>query len=185
MHLLQVTWSSLVVDYIARQKLLGVNFTLGVMQQLAVPSPPEFFVAPTWLAAPLAVWMTPRVLELVYTSYRIAPFARDLGDSGLPFRWVPERREAIRAELDAAMMHVYGLERDEVEHVLESFPVLRKYEERDHGEFRTKRLVLAEYDRMTEAAASGVPYTSSLDPAPGLGPRHDSSTMPDWFKEQL
>jgi len=125
------------------------------------------------------------VLELVFTSYRIAPFARDLGDTGLPFRWLPERREMLRAELDAAMMHVYGLERDEVKHVLGSFSVLRKYEERDHGEFRTKRLVLAEYDRMAEAAATGISYDSSLDPAPGFGPRHDASTIPDWFKEQV
>jgi hypothetical protein len=181
--LLQVAWSSLVVDYIARQKLVGVNFTFGVMEQLAIPVPQEFHLAPPWLAFSLADWITPRVLELVYTSFRIAPFARDLSDTGLPFRWIPERREAIRAELDAAMMHLYGLQRDEVEHVIDSFFVVRKYEERDYGEFRTKRLVLAEYDRMAKAAATGVPYESSLDPAPGFGPRHDASTIPDWFKE--
>ena len=38
------------------------------------------------------------------------------------------------------MFHLYGLTRAEVEHVLDSFFVVRKYEERDHGEFRTKRL---------------------------------------------
>ena len=81
------------------------------------------------------------------------------------------------------MMQVFGLARNEVEHVLESFTVMRMYEERDHGEFRTKRLVLADYDRMAEAAATGVAYESSLDPAPGFGPRHDASTIPDWFQE--
>ena len=63
--------------------------------------------------------------------------------------WDPE----VVAEIDAAIMHLYGLERDEVEHVLDSFPVLRKYEERDFGEFRTKRLTLELYDRMAEAAS--------------------------------
>jgi hypothetical protein len=180
---LQAVWSSLVCDYTARQKLSGTHMTYGVLKQVAVPEPEVFQEVPSWLAVPAGEWILTRVLELVYTSYRIAPFARDLGDSGLPFRWLPERREAIRAELDAAMMHVYGLERDEVEHVLDSFFVLRKYEERDHDEFRTKRLVLAEYDRMAEAAATGIPYESSLDPAPGFGPRHDASTIPDWFQE--
>jgi hypothetical protein len=45
-------------------------------------------------------------------------------------------------------MHIYGLQREEVEHVLDSFPVLRKYQERDLGEFRTKRLVLEFYEAM-------------------------------------
>jgi hypothetical protein len=76
------------------------------------------------------------------------------------------------AELDAAMLHLYGLDRENAEQVLDSFTVLRKYEERDHGECRTKRLVLAAYDAMTEAARTGVAFVSPLDPPPGEGPRH-------------
>ena len=182
-HLLLTVWSSLAFDYVSRQKLSGTHMKYFTVKQLAAPSPAEFAATPAWIDSDLADWTSPRVIELVYTSYRIAPFARDLGDTGLPFRWLPKRRNLIRAELDAAMMHVYGLQRDEVEHVLDSFFVLRKNEERDFGEFVTKRLVLAEYDRMAEAATTGVPYESSLDPAPGFGPRHDASTIPDWFQE--
>lgn len=177
------TWSSLVFDFVARQKLAGTHLTWFIVKQLSCPAPTALEGPPAWCTSSLVSWIAPRVLELVYSSYRIAPFARDLGDTGLPFRWLPERREMLRAEVDAAMMHVYGLQRHEVEHVLDSFSVLRKYEERDHGEFRTKRLVLAEYDRMAEAAATGTPYESSLEPAPGFGPRHDASTIPDWFQE--
>lgn len=182
-HCLLACESSLVFDFVARQKLSGLNFLYFIYQQLAAPTPSDFAAAPPWLDMALADWISPRVLELAYTSYRIAPFARDLGDTGLPFQWVPERREVIRAELDAAMMHVYGLERDDVEHVLDSFAVMRRHEERDHGEFRTRRLVLAEYDRMADALATGIAYESTLDPAPGFGPRHGVSTIPDWFKE--
>ena len=78
-----------------------------------------------------------------------------MGDDGPPFRWDPDRRALLQAELDAAMLHVYGLTRAEAEHVLDSFPVVRKYEERDHGEYRTRRLVLDAYDRMTAATARG------------------------------
>lgn len=182
-QILQMALSSRVADYLVRQKLSGTTLSSYIVAQTAVPTPDTFTAAPVWLPLSLMDWIIPRVLELVYTSYRIAPFGRDLGDRGLPFRWLPERREMLRAELDASMMHVYGLERDEVEHVLDSFFVVRKYEERDHGEFRTKRLVLTEYDRMAEAARTGIPYESSLDPEPGYGPRHDASTIPDWFKE--
>jgi hypothetical protein len=69
------------------------------------------------------------------------------------------------------MLHVYGLDRADAEHVVDSFPVLRKYEERDHGEFRTKRLILTAYDAMAQAAATGTPYASPLVPPPGSGPR--------------
>ena len=74
------------------------------------------------------------------------------------------------------MLHVYGLSRAEVEHVLDSFFVVRKYDERDHGEFRTKRLVLAAYDALAGAVAGGFPYVSPLGPPPGDGPRHPERT---------
>jgi hypothetical protein len=181
---LLATFSSIVFDYISRQKMSGTHMTWFMVKQLPVPSPQTFECPPAWQGIRLFDWIASRVVELAFTSYRIAPFARDLGDDGLPFRWIPERREVIQAELDAAMMHVYGLTHDEVEHVVDSFTTLCNHEEHHYGEFRTKRLVLAEYDRMAEAAATGVPYESSLDPAPGFGPRHDASTIPDWFKEQ-
>ncbi len=140
--LLQATWSSLVVDFIARQKQSGAHLKFYVVRQLAVP-PPEAFEAPMpGTEGSIADWLLPRVLELTYTSHRMAPYARSLGYDGPPFGWDPERRALLRAEIDAAMMHVYGLDRDEVEHVLDSFPVLRRYEERDFGEFRTGRTVL-------------------------------------------
>ena len=174
--LLHAAWSSLTFDYVARQKLSGTGMTYFILKQLACPTPDTFAATPAWLDHGLSDWILPRVLELTYTSYRIAGYARDMGDDGEPFRWIPERREAIRAELDAAMMHVYGLQRDETEQVLDSFPVLRKYEERDHGEFRTKRLVLEYYDAMTTAAETGQPYETPIDPPPGEGPRHPART---------
>jgi hypothetical protein len=127
----------------------------------------------TWLGsvAP-AGWIRHRVLELSYTAWDMEPFARDLGDEGPPFRWDDERRTMLRAELDAAYFHLYGLERDEVEHVMDSFDALRRREERQLGEFRTKRLILGPYDAMANAARTGAAYQAVLDPPPGHGPRH-------------
>lgn len=72
----------------------------------------------------------------------------------------------LQAEIDAAVMHLYGLDRAQVEWLLDSFTVLRKYEERDHGEFRTKRVVLEVYDDMAAARRSGGVYRTRLDPPP-------------------
>ena len=72
----------------------------------------------------------------------MALFARDFGYHGPPFTWDPDRRALLKAELDAAMFHIYGLTRDEVEHVMDSFPVVRKYDERNFGNFRTRMSIL-------------------------------------------
>ena len=123
-----------------------------------------------------ADWIRQRVLELSFTAWDMEAFARDLGDDGPPFRWDEERRTYIRAELDAAYFHLYGLERDEVEHVMDSFDALRRREEKPQnlGEFRTKRLILERYDAMAEATRTGEPYQTILDPPPGHGPRHQA-----------
>jgi hypothetical protein len=77
-----------------------------------------------------------------------------------------------QAELDATFFRLYGLERDEVEHVLGSFPILRRKDEAKFGEYRTARLILEIHDAMASAIATGVPYQTTLDPPPGEGPRH-------------
>ncbi|MFF3934187.1 hypothetical protein [Streptomyces hirsutus] len=43
----------------------------------------------------------------------MSPFARDLDDTGAPFRWDTGRRAAIRAELDALFFRLYGVSRDD------------------------------------------------------------------------
>ena len=111
-------------------------------------------------------WLLPRVLELTYTAWDLEPFAQDVGYDGPPFRWDPERRALLRAELDAAFFHLYGLSRDDTDYILDTFPIVRKNDEKKYGEYRTKRLILEIYDAMAEAARTGVPYPTRLDPPP-------------------
>jgi hypothetical protein len=35
--------------------------------------------------------VVPNVLELYYTSWRLQPYAQEMGDHGPPSRWDPER----------------------------------------------------------------------------------------------
>ncbi|MGD9525255.1 MAG: DNA methyltransferase [Dehalococcoidia bacterium] len=172
--LLHATWSSLPFDYVARQKLSGTHMKYFTVKQLACPTPDTFAQPAPWQPGlTLAQWVRSYVLELSYTSWRLQPYAQEMGDAGPPFRWHPERRAQLRADLDAAFLHVYGLTRPEAEHVLDSFFVVRKYEERDHGEYRTRRLVLDAYDRMAAAVArGGSGWTPLADASAGRGPRH-------------
>jgi len=164
--------SSFVLDYVARQKIAGTSMTYGYMMQLPAPTPdqPLPFKAPE--GASLYSWVTPRVIELVYTSHDMAPFASEHGFNGPPFRWNEERRALIRAELDACLFHVYGITRPDVDHILDTFPTIKRKDEATHSTYRTKELIMHYYHRMAENIEDGTEYRSDLDPVPGQGSRH-------------
>lgn len=155
--LLGTSLASFVVDFVARQKVGGVNLSYFLVEQFPVLMPAALDAAAPWDASKtVAEWMVPRVVELTYTASDLAGFAHDLGYDGQPFAWDTDRRITLRAELDAAFFHLYGVERADVEYVLETFPIVRRNEERLYGEFRTKRLVLEAYDGVARAMGSGV-----------------------------
>jgi hypothetical protein len=100
------------------------------------------------------------------------PFARDLGDDDPPFRWDENRRFQMRAELDALYFHLYGIPRDDVDYIMETFPIVKRKDIAAHGTYRTKDAILQIYDAMAKAKDAGTAYQILLSPAPGHGPRH-------------
>ena len=95
--------------------------------------------------------MLPRILELTYTSWDLEQFARDVGYTGTPFRWDAERRFLLRCELDAAFFHLYGLSREDIDYIMDTFSIVRKNDEKIHGEYRTKRVILEVYSALAKA----------------------------------
>ncbi len=49
---------------------------------------------------------------------------------------------------------------------MDTFPIVRKNDEKAHGEYRTKRAILEIYDAMAEAARTRKAYETRLDPPP-------------------
>ncbi len=159
---LVANFNSLVLDYIAKQKASGGNFSFYVVKQLPI-IPPE-----TYTKSDID-FISSRVLELVYTAWDMQPFAQDMGYTGAPFAWNPERRATLRAELDAYYAYLYGLTRDELRYILdpadihgpdfpsETFRVLKNNEMKQFGEYRTQRLVLEAWDQMFERPARQSP----------------------------
>ncbi|MGW5089059.1 Eco57I restriction-modification methylase domain-containing protein [Streptomyces coelicoflavus] len=169
--LLLANWASFVFDFLVRQKLGGTALKYFVLKQVPV--------LPPRLLSIHAAYITVRILELTYNEHSMAPFARDIGDTGAPFRWDEDRRIKIRSELDALFFHLYGVSREDADYVLDTFPIVRRKDEAKYDSYRTKELILAEYDRMAAAGVSlenplvdGENYTSTLTPPPGHGPRH-------------
>lgn len=132
--------NTIVVDFALRQKVGGANVSFFIMKQLPV-LPPETYTPD------LLDLIVPRVLELTYTAHDLAPFARDCGYHGPPFAWDEDRRAGLRAELDGIYAHLYGLDRDDFAYILDQFPIVRRNDEKAHGEFRTRRLCLDAWDR--------------------------------------
>lgn len=153
-------------DFLARKKVGGTHMSAFIVEQLPVIRPDETSRCASWSNVGLGAWLLPNVLELTYTAWDLEPFALDVGYKGPPFRWNTERRHLLRCELDAAFFHVYGLSREDVDYVMGTFPIVRKNDEKEHGEYRTKRVILEIYDAMTEASRTGRAYRTCLNPSP-------------------
>lgn len=146
-------FSSLILDYVARQKIGGINVAFYNVKQLPL-FPPDFY-------SPEDInFISKRVVELTYTSSDMACFADSNGYSGSPFVFNSAVRAVKIAELDAYYAKLYGLTRDELRYILdpadvvgedypsETFRVLKNNEIKEFGEYRTRRLVLEAWDKL-------------------------------------
>jgi len=156
--------SSFVLDYVARQKIGGTSLTFFYFKQFPVLPPTTYTQPCLWSGngETLHDWILPRVLELTYTAWDLEPFAQDCGFNDPPFRWDEARRFLLRCELDAAFFHLYGIERDDVAYIMDTFPIVKRKDEAAHGRYRTRDTILDIYDAMM----GGQSYQTRLDPPP-------------------
>lgn len=139
-------------------------------------------------------WSVQRILELTFTAWDLEAFGQDCGYKGPPFVCDEARRFVLRCELDAAFFHLYlggqvewqeasrelfdalPTPRHAVDYIMDTFPIVKRQDEQQHGEYRTKRVILEIYDAMQKAIDTGQPYQTLLDPPPGPPPEG----LPDW-----
>ncbi len=194
--LLAASLNSIVLDFTARTAVGGTDLSFFIIKQLPLLRP-KAFLEVAHSGQTYAELIAPRMLELTFTAWDLAPFALDLGYDAPPFKWDEERRFHIRCELDAIFFHLYlGSEkqwtqdgskklsayfpapRDAVEYIMESFPIVKRKDEQAHGRYRTKEAILEIYDQMAivmqaNAAAQTAGqqptarYQTRLDPPPG------------------
>ena len=158
--------SSLVFDYVARQKVGGSSMALFIMKQQPTLTPDQIPSAMQWQ-------IVKRVAELCYFNHDMDGWASELWEEmseeqrselpqlGAQQPWIynPERRAILQAELDAIFAHLYGLNTEDLRYILdpedvcgkgcinETFRVLKDNELRQYGEYRTKRLVLEAWNK--------------------------------------
>lgn len=140
--LLVSLWSSFAFDFVARQKVGGTHMTYGYLMQLATILPGT---TPPWPGSDER-WFADRTRFLQS-----------------PASWAAGGRDRLRAELDACFFLLFGIAREDVDYVMESFPIVKRKDIAAHGTFRTKDLILEVYDAMQAAIDTGVEYRSALE----------------------
>lgn len=139
--LLLANFASLAFDFVARQKVQSTNLNWYIVEQLPMIRPEQFEARLGKYK--IADFIRGEVLRLSYTAWDLQPFARDLGYDGKPFKWDEDDRRHRIARLDALFFHLYGLGRDDAAYILDTFPIVREGDEKAHGRYLTKDLVLA------------------------------------------
>lgn len=143
--------NSLITDYIIRMKVPSTNVCFFILKQIPILPPDSYSKEEIEFIASRVAKLTRNhesINKVWLTDYPEYPFG------------TAESRLEIRAELDALYAKKYGLNRSDLEFVLdpseaespdypsETFPVLKNKELKRYGEFRTRRLVLEAFDKL-------------------------------------
>lgn len=158
-------------DYIVRTKTAQPSLPLGCIEEMSLPSPDIYE------KKGVKDQILSRVLELTYTAYDMRYFAADVWailypDPATrpplpePYVWDENRRFIMRCELDALYFHLYGINRDDVDYILDTFSIVKRKDEATYGQYRTKQVILELFDAMADAMKAGAPYRTRLDPPP-------------------
>jgi len=155
MSLLVGNMNAVVYDYVARQKIQGQHLNWFTVEQIPIvpPAAYERMFGPSSAAS----IVRQAVLELSYTAYDLAPFARDMGhfdeDGEVlpPYVWDEERRLKLRAKLDALYFILYGVfdpanaaqSRDDIRYIYSTFPIVEREETAKWHGYRSRDLCLA------------------------------------------
>ncbi len=76
------------------------------------------------------------------------------------------RHHAETCSCTSLTYNLYGIAKGAVDHIMETFPIVKRKDVAAYGEYRTKRVILEVYDAIQQAMESGRPYQTLLDPPP-------------------
>ncbi|MEN8217400.1 MAG: hypothetical protein ABFS56_13740 [Pseudomonadota bacterium] len=139
--LLLANMNTFVMDFVVHQKVHSTNINWYILEQLPF-LPPRTFENGIG-GQKIADFIREQVLHLTYTAVDMRPFAQDMEYDGEPFPWDEEDRRHRLARLDALFFHLYEVDKNEANYILEQFPNVRAQDEKAFGRYLTKDLILA------------------------------------------
>ncbi|MFZ1519444.1 MAG: DNA methyltransferase [Ignavibacteriaceae bacterium] len=134
-------FNSIIFDFVLRNKMGGNTLNLFILKQLPIIDPDKYNQKQKSIIKKL-------VLELTYTAYDLKDYANYLDYSGEPFTWDTKKRLENQCMLDAIYFQLYGITKEEMNYIFETFPGLKKRETEIFGSFRTKETILKYYDEI-------------------------------------
>ena len=148
--------NSFCMDFIARKKV-SLNMTYSIMDTFPFPRLP--------LGDPVVDKLMPLSMRLSCVGEEMRDYWIKLSNYGwvvaVPLSESPpsytdpnDRLDAL-AQIEAVVAReIFGLSREEIEYVLDTFPIVRESDIETYGDYRTKLLILEHYDATTSAPAS-------------------------------
>jgi hypothetical protein len=152
--------NSSIFDYATRQKIGGITLNFFIVEQLPTLPPDAYADRCPWSKKEtLEHWISERVLKLTCTAEDMIPLAQACDFTGSRgdgvHIWKEAERAELRAELDAAYFHLYGVERADAEYMLSTFTNTGLAPEGERGSQQglwkagsTGEMVLAAFDRL-------------------------------------
>ncbi|MEI6883543.1 MAG: DNA methyltransferase [Bacteroidota bacterium] len=131
--------NSFTFDYIVRTKIGGTALNHFIVKQLPLVPLKKY-------SNKLRSSINERVLKLSFNCIDLIPLAEDFGIQSAPFEWNEKERFQLQTELDAVFAHLYGLEKEEMDYILETFPIVKRKDIAKYGSYRTKETILQLYD---------------------------------------
>jgi hypothetical protein len=160
--------NSFLMDYVLRQKV-ALHVTYSLMDSLPFPRLP--------IEDPRVAALALRVLQLTCTGTEMIPFwnamaahgwVESVPDSGpAPGISDPDRRLHLIADIEAIIARdLFSLTADELDYVLETFPIVKRRDIQKYGDYRTKLLILDCYERLNSPKEESLSFSDTESTAP-------------------
>lgn len=136
---LVANFNCFILDYVTRQKASGGNLNFYVVKQLP-------FIPLKYYSQKLIEVISTKACRLLINSMELVDFSCDIDLNGEIVVWNEKERFQLQCELDAIYAHLYGLEKEEMDYILETFPIVKRKDIDKYGSYRTKETILQLYD---------------------------------------
>jgi hypothetical protein len=133
--------NSFILDFITRSKVSNNNISLFIIKQLPV-------IDYSLLSDKVKIKIIDNTIKLSATSKSLEDLAALIPSHNLAIYNQNERFQ-LQCELDVIYAHLYGLNRKDMDYIMESFPIIKRKDINKYKSYRTKDTILNMYDEFS------------------------------------